>query len=88
MIENIILVVISFLLTSLAALVGVIWRSINKRTTVVEVKTNDIVINYLDRFKEIAESINELKVLVKEQTVKCQTIQDLHKEESKYRRVE
>lgn len=81
MIEQIMLFVISFLLTATMSLVGVIWRNVNNRTNSVEKDSKEIKMNYLDRFQRVENLIYEVKVLVEKQTTKCQVIQD-----SKYRK--
>lgn len=81
--EQIMLFILSFLLTILIALIGWIWRDINQRMKILEKDNKEIKINYLDRFKQVSDLIYEVKILVKEQSAKCSAIQNLKKDNGK-----
>lgn len=77
------LFILSFILTALIALIGWVWKDINKRMEVLEKDNREIKMNYLDRFKQVTDLVYEVKILVKEQTAKCSAIQNLKKDNGK-----
>lgn len=83
MADQIILFVLSFLITALMGLISFVWGDINKRMKDLEKDNKDLKTNYLDRFKAVIDLIYEVKILVSEQTAKCSAIQDLKEKDKK-----